>query len=326
MIVLIGNNDLTIMDKDLSNLHLGENTKDIAQYLCIPMEHLKAMINQLENLSNDETEKEHIIDILKECLYYQKEINILISQINDSDYDKEELLNKLKSSVKSIFNIEEELISDYPELFSNQNGQWWVYNPQTSVSFDLNSKFKTSIGTKEKKKLKFKDIKFGLFFLLPAFLFIILYPWINKINKEEELSSRTIVYEDDRAYKNMFYIYSAVLSNTENENNFYSLIKSRSFRMPEGFVVIDKNIIVDYYLKEYYGLNGLENRPDITVISVNNLNYVQCKYIITKFSAIALPAILVNDNVLSFGNNFDIDKHCLSNISKGNIISLYVRK
>lgn len=317
------------MENDLSQLTFEAHAEDIKQYLSVPIVHLNSMILKLEILSDDEVEKEHIIDILKECLYYRQELQNLISQINDSDYEKEELFNQIKLLVKNTFNIEDELISDYPEHFSNQDGQWCTYIalPKPTKSLLPSETSKPIQSTIHKKsRLRLKDLSFGLFFLLPAFLFITLYPWINnKINKDEEMKNSYVIHENDRAYKNLFYIYSAVLTGNSNDSNFYSLIKSGIFKIPEGFVLLDKNMIVDYYLKEYYGLMGLENQTDITVISVNNLNYIQCKYIITKFSGISLPAIFVNGNQLAFTENFKIEQHC-NKETKGNIVSLYIRK
>lgn len=310
------------MEKDLTNLSSGTFIQDIDLYLCIPFEHLKQMIQGLDSLTQNESEKEHVIDILKECLYFQEELNSYSLEFknNSSCFDK------IESIVKNIYFIEEELISDYPDVFQNMDGEWWKFKqipvPTPSKLIAPSISHSTAYPS-----FHIKKIAFGLFFLLPACLLFIFYPFIShKLKNDDEKPIKHMIFEHDRAYKNIFYIYSAVLSNKEQENNFYTLIKSSSFKMPEGFVVLDKNMIVDYYLKEYYGLGVLENHPDITVISVNNLNFIQCKYIITKISGLSLESIILNDKPLELNNDFNLDNHCISNPHINNTISIHIKK
>lgn len=311
------------MKNDFLNLNSVTN-KDIAKYLCTAFEHLDYIITNLELLSEKDSEKEHVIDILNECLYIQEDLYNLTK--NYIEFESDNAFEKIETSFKNIYSIEEELIIDYPEVFKNEDNQWWKYTPFVLDSESQLNIAQLKLQQKIHKNINLKRWAFGIFFLLPAFLFIVFYPMINnKINHLEEKKDKQHIYEHDRAYKNIFYIYSAVLSNKEHDNNFYSLFRTSSFQMPEGFVVIDKNLMVDYYLKEYYGLNHLESDPNTTIISVTNLNFIQCKYILTKLSALSIEKVISNDQVVDFDNNFKSEQHC-NEAHKANIISLYVKK
>lgn len=300
--------------------------KDIEKYLYTAFEHLDYIIDNLKLLSAKDSEKEHVIDIFNECIYIQEELFTLVKQYQISE--NETIFEKIESSFKNIYSIEEELMIDYPDVFKSEYTQWWKYTHSATFvepESQLNIA-QLNLQKKVHKTVNFKRWAFGIFFLLPAFLFIVFYPLINnKINNLDENKNKQHIYEHDRAYKNIFYIYSAVLSNKEHDNNFYSLFRTSSFQMPEGFVVIDKNLMVDYYLKEYYGLNHLESDPNITIISVTNLNFIQCKYILTKLSALSIEKVISNDQAVDFDNNFKSEQHC-NEANKTNIISLYVKK
>lgn len=312
------------MKNDYLNLNLVTN-KDIEKYLCTAFEHLHCIIVHLELLSEKESEKEHVIDILNECLYLKEDLTNLTKEYLESE--NYTLIDKFETSFKNIYSIEEELIIDYPEFFNNTDNQWWKYEPSVLEPFKSNINH-LNIQQKIHKPVNFKRWAFGIFFLLPAFLFIVFYPMINnKINhlEEKENTEKQHIYEYDRAYKNIFYIYSAILTNKDHDNNFYSLFRTSSFQVPDGFVVMDKNLMVDYYLKEYYGLNHLESDPNTTIISVTNLNFIQCKYILTKLSALSIEKVISNDQAVDFDNNFKSEQHC-NEAHKANIISLYVKK
>lgn len=319
------------MEKDLLKFSSGEVEQDIQKYLVIPVNHLNEIILKLEKLSENETTKEHLIDVLKECFYYQQNLLSLKNDYMDDSLasDKEHILNQIKVDFKNIFNIEEELISDYPDFFSNQDNQWWqiTYSPVIFSSnkqpVDIKSHLKNCLKI---KILKIKKLSFGFFFLFPAFLLFISLPLLNdKINFKEDSTTNPVAPEYDRAYKNLFYLYSAVLSSKNSEDNFYTLIKTNSFKMPEGFVVIDKNVIADYYLKEYYGIKILENQPEVTILSVSNVNYIQCKYIITKFSGNSFYTIELNNKLVSL-TQLKPEDNCISDTKKSNTVSLQIVK
>lgn len=315
------------MENDFINLDSVKN-QDIRQYLCIGFEHLKEIISNLENLVQKNSEKEHVVDILEECLYIKKEI--IDSLHNYEESNDQNTIQTIENHFKNIFSIEEDLIIDHPEVFKNHNTEWWKYvvsenkeNRNSSIDF-VQPNLK-NLNLKNKNHTNFKRWAFGIFFLLPVFLFIILYPIINnKIHHIDEPNHQAI-YEHDRAYKNIYYIYSAVLSNHDQDSNFYSLFKTSSFQMPEGFVVMDKNRMVDYYLKEYYELHPSDDHSNIVVISVNNLNSIQCKYILTKFSGIPLEKFTANNQIIDFNSNFTPEIYC-HKPTKTNSISLYVKK
>lgn len=316
------------MEKDLLKFSSGEGKQDIQAYLVIPIEHLNKIILEIKKLSENESEKEHLIDILKECFYYNEELLKLQSDyLAENLFDKKQtILNNIKISVKNIFNIEEELISDYPDIFSNNDDNWSEFN-YLSTSVDIyhkNSELKTNSLKLKKKKNNFKELAFGLFFLFPAFLLVLFYPLLNnKIKLEKESKSNLIVSEYDRAYKNLFYIYSAVVLSKNTNDNFYTLIKTNSFKIPEGFVVIDKNVIADYYLKEYYRINSLEDNLNVTILSVSNVNYIQCKYIVTKFSNTLSYTVEINSKDLTI-DDLSLKNKCLPDSQKSNTVSLNI--
>lgn len=319
------------MEKDLFTVYTEEVEKDITLYLSTSIAHCIIIISTLEKLSNNQNEKEHIADILKECQYYYLELSNLQKEYisNNSIQEKNILLTKIQEISNDLFNIEEELISDYPDKFINNDGHWSYY--QTKQFSQKNVNIVENVQNIEEKsnnkiRSKIKEFSFGLFFLFPIFFLFIFYFWANdKFKVQEDTLAHPIKYEYDRAYKNIFYIYSAVLSSSNNNDNFYTIIKNNHFVMPEGFVVIDKNVIVDYYLKEYYSISNLETQPDITIVSVNNLNYIQCQYILTKFSGMNFYAIILNNQPLSSSDKTS-GNTCLSENNKSNIISLYIKK
>jgi hypothetical protein len=308
------------MQNDFLNLNSLTN-QDIAKYLYTAFKHLNIIIIHLQNLTLKESEKDHVIDILNECLYIKNNINLLFNIYKNCE--DEETLNKIELLFQNVFSIEEELSSDYPDLFKNNDGIWWKYN-RFLQNFSLKTQQLNQQSTK-KRNYNFKFLIFCLFSLLLFFLFFKFYSLIiNKTNTLDENKFKQYIYEDDRAYKNIFYIYSAILFNKNYNNNFYSLFKNSSFQMPDGLVIIDKNLIVDYYLKEYYRIKHIENEPNITIISVTNLNNLQCKYILTKFSAISIEKIIVNEQIVDF-NNLKSEIYCNKEY-KLNTISLYIKK
>lgn len=308
------------MDNNFLHLELFEN-KDIEQYLRLSFAHLNHIITNLELLSDNACEKEHVIDILNECVYIKEDL--IKSVHNYQQYENEETFTKIQSYIQTIYSIEEELISDYPDLFSNNDCQWYIYIKNTHNEITCCPVLTTA--EKKSSKKHMTRWAFGFFFLFPTFLFIIFYPLVYRsLYKIEEYPHKQYVFEYDRAYKNIYYLYTAVITN-KSADNFYSLMKSNSFQLPEGFVILDKNLIVDYYLKEYYSLVQTDDENALTVISVSNLNFRQCKYVLTKFAGINIEKIISNEKEIIFDEKFTPESYCNSQKNTNNLISLYIK-
>lgn len=306
------------MRKSLFNPNLIKD-KDISQYLKHSILELNTIIDNLELLYQQHTEKEHVIDILKECLFIEDDLSILLLSYQNVEDDT--VFQKIENHFRNISSIQEELITDYPDIFQNQNKQWWKFTPSSSPTEPYESLY---LAQTKHTNFIFKRWIFGFFFLLPFFIFIFFYFIVNnKIQHLEENRKKQSIYEYDRPYKNIFYIYSTVLKNKGNDNNFYSLLGKTSFQLPEGFVIVDKNLIVDYYLKEYYGLYDLKNE-NTTLISVTNLNFLQCKYILTKFSFIPINKIMINEQLVDMDHNDVNQKKYCDEEHKSNILSIYL--
>lgn len=308
------------MNNDFLHLQSFEN-KDIKQYLSVGFAHLNHIITTLENLSDNACEKEHVIDIFNECVYIKEDLIKLINSYEQ--YENEDTFIKIKDNIKTIYSIEEELISDYPHLFHNNDSDW--YQCKKSMMTENACILPVKNASKKSYIKNIRRWSFGFFFLFPTFLFIVFYPLVHhSLYKVEDNSQKPYLFEYDRPYKNIYYLYSAVISN-KSVDNFYSLMKSNSFQLPEGFVIIDKNLIVDYYLKEYYSLNKPQEDLSVTIISVSNLNFRQCKYILTKFSATSIIKIVSNEQEIVFDEHFNPDNYCKSEQNTNNLISLYVK-
>lgn len=308
------------MDNDFLHLHLLKN-KDIQEYLSVSFAHLNTMISSLETLSQNSSEKNHVIDILDECVYIKEDLIKLIRTYQD--YDNEQTFITIQENIQNLYSIEEELISDYPEIFKNSDEKWYIY--KENIVTNIEPPILSQYSEKKSSKNSIKRWAFGLFFLFPTFLFIIFYPLFRQgVDNIEENYTKQHILEHDRAYKNIFYLYSAALKNT-SADNFYSLMQLNSFKLPEGFVIIDKNLMVDYYLKEYYSLTKIEDEISFTIIAVSNLNFKQCKYILTKFSGINIEKVISNDKEIVFEDNFNPDIYCNSEKNTNNLISFYVK-
>lgn len=306
------------MNHDLSKLS-SKSEEDIEKYLLLPFQHLDLIINNLNLLSKNEVEKIHLIDCLQECLFYKKElINLKKLYINSKKNDnKLDFLNQIINCVYNVFNIEKDLIEDYPDFFQNTDSNWSIYTPNniTSLLCVPPNNIKKSINIK----------KVITWLLFPTF---ILYPWFNgKINITNDLEFVNITKVNyDRPYNNFLFIYNAVVLNKNLESNFYNLIKSNSFKVEEGFILLDKNLMVDTYLKMYYGIKNLEDEPETINIYINNLNYIQCTDILTKFLSIMPQNAYLNDIPINFNDSFKPESVCSADTLKMNIFSLNIKE
>ena len=316
--------------------------KDIKEYLSVPISHLELIINYSRHVYNDESQKECIVDILNQAIYIQHElipqiIQNYINLYNNNNNNKEkmnqlndELIISLKNICKEIKLIEEDLISDYPEfIISDKN---WIENLCLYDDDEIKNEplmYDNSINeyhkiTKFLKRKKIKDLFLGLLVIVPIFLWLFSDSLID-YNKNNESNSDLKKIEIDRTYKTIFYIYSAIQNEKNNDTNFYFLNKNSSLKMFDGFTVIDKYNMVDYYFKQYYKLDNFsENEQNLNSITVTNLSYFQCKYILTKLSSISLYGININDKKTE--NSKESNQYCINQQEHINKIQIIMKK
>ena len=140
-----------------------------------------------------------------------------------------------------------------------------------------------------------KDFYFGFLFLIPAFIWFLVIPYLDNLSYKNNIN-QNVQIDKDRSYKNLIYLYSAIRHNPEKQHNFYSLIKHNYFRIPEGFTLVDKNSLADYYEKHYYEYKL--NEDNVPSLSLENLTFYQCKYILTKIISIEEDIKINNKNIL----------------------------
>lgn len=303
---------MTKMDNNFFNLiDQEEDLKDIKKYLHIPFEHLNKMKITIGALNCHE----HTEDILNECDFIKENLIKLINQYlklsikerntnffpNSELTHKEFLIDYLKNSCYQIYELEQELFADFPDEFDFVENWPSLISFQNEYCYEDNSIHKNlSIENlpkiESKNSIHIKDFYFGFLFLIPAFIWFLIIPYLDDLsNKNNE--NKILHIEQDRPYKNLIYIYSAIKLNKNEQNNFYSLIKNSYFRIPEGFTLIDKNSLADYYQKNYYEYKINEN--NVSSISVDNLTFFQCKYIVTKIIYLEEDIRINNKNILS---------------------------
>lgn len=296
-----------------------EDLQDIRKYLHIPFEHLENIKLTINHLNCHE----HTEDILNESQFIESNLldfieKYLALSINERNSDffpdstltyKNYFIYLLEQSCSKIYELEQELHADFPENFN------YIENWPSFISFkneyllnNLDTHLTDNIvKNTSKKSVYIKDFYFGFLFLIPAFIWFLVIPYLDNLSYKNNIHD-TIIIDDDRSYKNLIYLYSAIKQNKEQQYNFYSLIKSTYFKIPEGFTLIDKNSLADYYGKHYYEYKL--NEDNIPSLYLNNLNFKQCKYILTKILNIEenikinnQEILLNNDSCLKSNNN-----------------------
>lgn len=281
------------MDNYFLNLIRNEkDLQDISLYLAIPLEHLSQIKAKINNLNSPE----HTNDILNECVFIEENLEFLFKEYlllsieerntilykNTGISYKDNLVNYLNKISIQIYEFEQELFADFEGdciepvdwpskiIFKNQ---YFLEKPLVNLENH----------TLLRKKIHIKDFYLGFLFFIPAFIWFVGIPFLEHFSDKTNVI-KSFQIDQDRSYKNLFYLYSAIKNNKDKQYNFYSLIKSSSFKIPEGFALLDKNSLADYYQKQYYEYKQIDNNT--LSLSLNNLNYINCKYILTKISSL----------------------------------------